>query len=140
MLLIHPNNINLIHKGMARLRVNDKCLVLVNTYGNSPIILFNKISENTEINISLLPNLLGPINVLNSLWSVLIIVFHSQFIRDGINHIVDGKINKIIVVLVQFSDQKFVLGSNVENRFVIIFNLCIYLIFLVLMLLGYLLN
>jgi hypothetical protein len=33
---IHPNNINLIHKGRARVNVSVRCLVLVKMYGNNP--------------------------------------------------------------------------------------------------------
>jgi hypothetical protein len=33
--LIHPNNINLIHIGRARVSVRVRCLVLVKMYGNS---------------------------------------------------------------------------------------------------------
>lgn len=122
-LLIHPNSMNLIHSGKARVNVKERCLVLVNTYGNNPIRLLNRMRENTEMKINLLPDLFDPISVLNSLCNVVMIVFHSQFIRDGMNHMVDGKISITIAVLVQFIDQKFVLGSNVENRFVIIFSL-----------------
>jgi hypothetical protein len=32
--LIHPNSINLIHKGRARVSVRVRCLVLVKMYGN----------------------------------------------------------------------------------------------------------
>jgi hypothetical protein len=38
--LIHPNNMNLLHSGRARVSVSVKCLVLVKIYGNSPKKLF----------------------------------------------------------------------------------------------------
>jgi len=41
--LIHLNNINLTHKGRARVSVRVKCLVLVKIYGNSPKKLFVRI-------------------------------------------------------------------------------------------------
>ena len=50
-------------------------------------------------------------------------MFHTQFSRDGIIQNVDGRIIKMIIVLVQFNDQMFVLGSNDENKLVIIFSL-----------------
>ena len=40
-LLIHPKIINLNHSGRASDNVIDKCLVLVNTYGNRPRNLLN---------------------------------------------------------------------------------------------------
>jgi hypothetical protein len=47
-LLIHPNIINLTHKGSANVNVIVKCLVLVKINGNSPRKLLNRISENNE--------------------------------------------------------------------------------------------
>ena len=34
--IIHPNNINLIHRGRAAVSVSVRCLVLVKMYGNKP--------------------------------------------------------------------------------------------------------
>jgi hypothetical protein len=39
--LIHPNNINLIHTGRAKIGVIVRCLVLVKMYGNNPKKLSN---------------------------------------------------------------------------------------------------
>jgi hypothetical protein len=66
-LLIHPNNINLTHNGNARVNVMVKCLVLVKINGNSPRKLLNRIRENSEMNINVLPLILSPRRVLNSL-------------------------------------------------------------------------
>jgi hypothetical protein len=66
-LLIHPNNINLTHKGNARVNVMVKCLVLVKINGNKSRKLLNRIRENSEININVLPLILSPRSVLNSL-------------------------------------------------------------------------
>jgi hypothetical protein len=50
-LLIHPKNINLSHKGRAKDSVKVRCLVLVKIYGNSPKKLLKRIKVNKEINI-----------------------------------------------------------------------------------------
>ena len=115
---------NLNHNGNARVRVKVICLVVENTYGNNLRKLLNRINENSEIKIRVLPFILLIFNnTLNSLWRVEVIFTHAKLIRDGISQNIDGR--KIIprVTLNQFND-KFVLvaGSNVENRFVIIFN------------------
>jgi hypothetical protein len=47
-LLIHQNNINLIHSGSASVSVSVRCLVLVKIYGNSPRKLFIKIISNKD--------------------------------------------------------------------------------------------
>jgi hypothetical protein len=60
---------NLTHKCSANVNVIVKCLVLVKINGNNPRKLLNKISENCEMNIKVLPLTLSPSNVLNSLWS-----------------------------------------------------------------------
>jgi len=53
--LIHPNNINLIHKGKAKVNVSVRCLVLVKMYGNSPRKLFVKITRNSDVKINEFP-------------------------------------------------------------------------------------
>jgi hypothetical protein len=76
------------------------------------------------MNINVLPLILSPRRVLNSLWSFINNVFHIIVCRDGINHILMG-INIIPMnVLVQLIDVFIILvdGSNTENRFVIIFS------------------
>jgi len=50
-LLIHPNNINLIHKVRARISWSVRCLVLVKMYGNNPKKLFVRILRNNDIRI-----------------------------------------------------------------------------------------
>lgn len=54
-LLIHPKNIKLNHKGRAKDKVSVIWLVLVKMYGNSPKKLLNKINVNKEININVVP-------------------------------------------------------------------------------------
>lgn len=123
-LLIHPNNIKLIHKGRANERVNVIWLVLVKMYGNKPKKLLKKIKENKEINIKVVPlNLLIPIRILNSLWRVKKIFCQKMRFREGINQNNKGK-NKIPrKVLNQLRDKEkiFVEGSKIENKFIIIF-------------------
>lgn len=53
--LIHPNNINLIHIGKAKVNVSVKCLVLVKMYGNSPRKLFIRIIRNSDVKINEFP-------------------------------------------------------------------------------------
>jgi hypothetical protein len=125
-LLIHPKNIKLIHKGKARDSVKVKWLVLVKMYGNKPKKLLNKIKVNNEINIKVVPEYLWiPNKVLNSLWRVVKILFQKIFKRDGINQNIIGK-NKIPKnELIQLRDRLKILvdGSKIENKFIIIFKL-----------------
>jgi hypothetical protein len=44
-----------------------KCLVLVKINGNNPRKLLNRIRENSDINMNVLPLILSPRSVLNSL-------------------------------------------------------------------------
>lgn len=84
----------------------------------------NKIKENREMKIKVLPFILLIFNrILNSLCKVDVILIHIKLIREGTNQNILGRNINPRRVLDQFSD-KFVLvaGSNVENRFVIIFN------------------
>jgi hypothetical protein len=53
--LIHPYTIKLSHKGRAKARVKAKWLELVKIYGNNPKKLLNRIIENREIKINVLP-------------------------------------------------------------------------------------
>jgi len=101
-------------------------LELVNTYGNRPIKLLNKINEKSEIKRNVVPGcLLGPRIVLNSLCKVIMIVFHINKIREGIIQNGIGIISNPRIVLVQLNDKlkMDVEGSKVENRLVIIFNI-----------------
>lgn len=54
-LLIHPNNIKVNHRGKAILKEILKCLVLVKIYGNNPRKLLIIINKNILINIKVLP-------------------------------------------------------------------------------------
>ena len=53
--LIHPNNINLIHSGRAKVNVSVRCLVLVKMYGNSPRKLFVRLIRNCDVKINEFP-------------------------------------------------------------------------------------
>lgn len=85
----------------------------------------NIINVNIEIKIKEVPlKFCVLIRVLNSLCKIIIILIHNKLIREGINQYLGGS-NKIpIQALIQFIERlKFVVGSKVENKFVIIFNL-----------------
>lgn len=125
MFLIHPNSINVTHRGKASVSVNTKCLVLVNTYGNSPRKLFIKIMVNKEMKISVFPLCFAPVIVFISLCSLSVSSFSVMVFRDGISHILVGISSSPIAVLVQLMGRLMipVVGSKVENRFLIIFSL-----------------
>ena len=53
--LIHPNNINLIHRGTAKVSVRCRCLVLVKIYGNNPKKLFVRIIRNNDVKMNEFP-------------------------------------------------------------------------------------
>ena len=53
--LIHPNNINLIHRGRAKFSVSVRCLVLVKIYGNNPKKLFAGIIRNSDVKMNEFP-------------------------------------------------------------------------------------
>ena len=53
--LIHPNNINLTHKGKARVSVRILCLVLVKIYGNNPKKLFIRIIRTRDVRMNEFP-------------------------------------------------------------------------------------
>jgi hypothetical protein len=53
--LIHPDNINLIHKGRAKVKVSVRCLVLVKIYGNSPRKLFVAFIRSSEVRMNEFP-------------------------------------------------------------------------------------
>lgn len=132
-LLIHPNNMNLIHSGIDNTKVIDKCLVVEKIYGNSLIEFLNKISKNNEINKSIFFLSFIFNKIFNSLLRIDNVLIHSILIRDGINHMDMGIIKNPSVVLVQLSENKGSdEGSKDENRFVIIFRLfLIFYLFLI---------
>lgn len=136
-LLIHPNIINLTHKGRAIVNVSVRCLVLVKIYGNKPSILFIRIIENNDVNIRVLPLLVFFVSrsVLSSSCIFFIVLFHAVLFRDGIVHILVGMVINPSIVLNQFIDvlNIFVDGSNTENRFLIIFSLFFLLVWVFLM-------
>ena len=55
MFLIHPNSINLTHKGKASVSVRIRYLVLVKMYGNSPKRLFIRIIRNRDVRMNEFP-------------------------------------------------------------------------------------
>ena len=123
--LIQPYNINLIQRGRARASVRVKWLVLVKIYGNRPKKLLNKIIENRDTKMNVLPLWFESFNrVLNSLWRVNKILFQIMLYRDGIIQYIDGIISNPINVLSQFNERLKILeeGSNTENKLVIIFS------------------
>lgn len=87
--------------------------------------MLNKIKENNEINIKVIPFFLFPNNVLNSLWSLTNKLFQIILNRFGINQKIIGIKIRPIKILIQLSDILKILveGSKTEKRFVIIFNL-----------------
>jgi len=106
-----------------------KWLVDVKIYGNKPKKLLNKIRENIEIKIKVLPtDPLGPSRVLNSLYNVIKIKFQKILIRDGRSQKETGISIKPIKVLSQFKEKLKILveGSKTENKFVIIFKASYY--------------
>jgi hypothetical protein len=85
---------------------------------NSPRKLLNRTNENIEMNIKVLPLILSPSSVLNSLRCFINSVFHVIVCREGLNNIF---IEMNIIhknVLVQFIDIFIIIvvGSNRENR------------------------
>lgn len=124
--LIHPNNIKLNHKGKASVSVSVKCLVLVKMYGNSPRKLFIKIIRNNDVKINEFPLFSLPfLRIVFISWCNLFInKVTIMLLRDGINQILVGINKSPMVVLVQFSGILLisVVGSKIENRFLITFS------------------
>ena len=125
--LIHPNNINLIHKGRARVNVRIRWLVLVKMYGNNPRKLFIRIIRNRDVRMNEFPLFSFPFLriVFISWWSLFINNFTIMLFREGINQILVGISNNPIAVLVQFNGRLLisVVGSKIENKFLINFSL-----------------
>lgn len=103
----------------------DRCLVLVKIYGNKPIKLFIIIKINNEMNIKL-KLLFFFIIILNSLYNKFIKFLNKKFMLLGKNQKFLGIINIKIIKINQFKDKEIFIilvdGSNIENKFVIIFN------------------
>jgi hypothetical protein len=124
--LIHPNSINLIHKGNASVSVSVRWLVLVKMYGNSPRKLFARIIKNSEVRMNEFPLFSFPfLKIVFISWCNLFISRLTIILfREGINQILVGIKSSPIAVLVQFSDMFLisVVGSKIENRFLITFS------------------
>jgi hypothetical protein len=124
--LIHPNSMKLSHNGKARVKVSVKCLVLVKVCGNSPRKLFVKIIRNSEVRINEFPLFSFPfLKIVFISWcSLFINKLIIMLFREGINQILVGISSSPNAVLVQFSGRLLicVVGSKIENRFLITFN------------------
>ena len=81
--LNHPNTIRVIQRGRDKANVITIWLDLVNTYGNSPRKLLNKIKANTLTNKVDTPICEGVKRALNSLCRVIVILLHSNDQREG---------------------------------------------------------
>jgi len=87
--LIHPNSINLTHKGKARVSVRIKCLVLVKMYGNSPKKLFIRIMRNRDVRMNEFPLFSFPfLRIVFISWcSLFISKLTIMLFREGISQI-----------------------------------------------------
>ena len=119
MFLIRPNNINLIHKGRAKVNVNVKCLVLVKMCGNNPRKLFVRIIRNSDVRMNEFPLFSFPFLriVFISWYSSLISSLTIILFRGGINQILDGISKSPIAVL----SERFIFlvlspGGTYSNR------------------------
>ena len=85
--LIHPNSINLTHKGKARVNVRIRCLVLVKMYGNSPKKLFIRIIRNRDVRMNEFPLFSFPfLKIVFISWcSLFISRLTIMLFREGIN-------------------------------------------------------
>lgn len=119
---------NVIHSGSASVNVSVKCLVLVKMYGNRPRKLFIRIMRNNEVKMNEFPLFCSPFLriVFISAWSLFISKFSAILFRDGVSQILVGINSSPTIVLVQFIGSLLisVVGSKIENRFLIIFSLC----------------
>lgn len=118
---------NLTHRGSANVNVSVKCLVLVKMYGNRPRKLFVRIIRNREVKMNEFPLLmLLFLEIVFISWCILFIrILIVMLLRDGISHILVGISINPMIVLVQFNGRLLisVVGSKIENRFLIIFSL-----------------
>ena len=118
---IHPNNINLIHRGRARVSVSVRCLVLVNMYGNNPTKLFVRIIRNNDVKINEFPLFSFPFlkNVSISWCRLFISNLTTILFCEGLSQILVGVSSSPIVVLVQFRGRLLisVVGSKIEKIF-----------------------
>jgi len=134
---VHPYIINDDHIGIAIDNENIRCDDAVKIYGISLIMLLIRIKMNVDISSNVDP--LFFIIIFISFNIIIIITF---IISDVLLFIIQnfvGIIIRIVVILIQFIDNVPVHGSNVENKFVIIFSLYFYFLFLFFLLLCLLL-
>ena len=110
------NNINLIHKGRAKVSVSVKCLVLVKMFGNNPRKLSVRVMRNSDVRMNEFPLFSFPfLRIVFISWCSLFISSLTVILfRDGVNQILDGISKSPVVVLVQFSGRNF--GLSREHR------------------------
>lgn len=122
----HPKIIRDIHNGIENLKLEVKWLVLVKINGNRPKKLLRRIKIKIEINIKLKLLFFLLLIIWNSLYKILFIFKINKLKLFGIIQKKLGKINNSKIDEIQFIDKlkikKFVEGSNIENKLVIIFN------------------
>ena len=125
--LIRPNNINLTYRGRAKVNVSIRCLVLVKMYVNNPRKLFVKIIRNNDVRINEFPLFSFPflIIIFISRCSLFITKLTIMLFREGNNQILFGISSSPIAILIQFNERLLisVVGSKIENKFLITFNL-----------------
>lgn len=110
--------------GRAKVIENTIWLEDEKIYGNNLIKLLTKININNEININEGDLIfLDLYNIIISLFSIIQVLFIIHLIRFGNNHRKLGIKIRIINVLSQFNwiFIKFVDGSKILNKFIIIF-------------------
>ena len=115
--LYQPNTKHPIHRGSPSLIVIEKCLVEVNTYGNKPGKLHNKININKLMQTIKLTSLECRINI-NSFTIVHILLYTNP--THEVNHI---HLLRTIITLKGTNQLPvhILIGSNTENKLVIIF-------------------
>ena len=130
--MIHPNNINLIHRCRAKVRVS---LVLVTMYGNNPKKLFVRVMRNNDFRMNEFPLFSFPfLRIVFISWcSLFINKFSIILFRDGINQILVGISSSPVAVLVRFIGRILisVVVSKIENRFLITFIFLMLMIFFI---------
>lgn len=96
-------------------------------YGNNPRKLFVRIIRNSDVRINVFPLLMFPfLEIVFISWCILFIkILIVMLLRDGISHTLVGISISPMIVLVQFNGRLLisVVGSKIENRFLIIFSL-----------------
>jgi len=118
----HPYNIKEIHRGILNVMVRAIWLEAVKIYGNRPIKLLIKIKiKRATKGVEDPLNDVGPSNVLNSSWSLLIIDLSTKKNLFGvIQKIGVNKVKKIIELIQLNGIFIIAVGSKTENKLVII--------------------